>query len=120
MAGFYIAWALTGGYSLLITVIGANVSGYSKKIFYNGSFVIFYTLGNFIGPLVMLERQAPRYTGAMTGFCIGNGVAIVAYFIMRYSMAQQNKERLANPPSEATDVNLDLTDKQDRNFIYRL
>ncbi|KAI8148208.1 major facilitator superfamily domain-containing protein [Fennellomyces sp. T-0311] len=120
LAGFYIAWALTGGYSLLITTIGANVSGYSKKIFYNGAFVIFYTLGNFIGPLVMLEREAPRYTGAMTGFCIGNGVAIVCYLIMRFTMARENKKRLANPPTESTDVTLDLTDKQDKNFIYRL
>ncbi|KAI8150315.1 major facilitator superfamily domain-containing protein [Fennellomyces sp. T-0311] len=120
LAGFYIAWWLTGAYSLLITTIGSNVSGYSKKIFYNGSFVVFYTLGNFIGPLMMIENQAPRYTGAMIGFCIGNGVAIVAYLLMRFIMARENKKRLANPPEEATDVTLDLTDKQDRNFIYRL
>ncbi|KAI9250906.1 major facilitator superfamily domain-containing protein [Phascolomyces articulosus] len=120
LAGFYISWFLTGGYSLLITTIGNNVSGYSKKIFYNGAFVIFYTLGNFIGPLVMLEKEAPRYTGAMTGFCIGNAVAIASYIIMRFSMARENKKRLANPPEKETDVTLDLTDMQDKNFIYKL
>ncbi|KAI8145665.1 major facilitator superfamily domain-containing protein [Fennellomyces sp. T-0311] len=120
LVGFYITWWLTGSYSLLITTIGSNVSGYSKKIFYNSAFVVFYTLGNFIGPLVMLERQAPRYTGAMIGFCVGNAVAIAAYLLMRFIMAKENKDRLANPPSESTDVALDLTDKHDRNFIYRL
>ncbi|KAI8148207.1 hypothetical protein BJV82DRAFT_663590 [Fennellomyces sp. T-0311] len=101
LAGFYLAWL-------------------QQKIFYNGGYLVFYTLGNFIGPLVMLEREVPRYTGAMTGFCIGNGIAIVAYFLMRYIMARENRDRLANPPSEPTDVTLDLTDKQDGNFIYRL
>ncbi|KAI9499362.1 major facilitator superfamily domain-containing protein [Zychaea mexicana] len=120
LAGFYISWFLTGGYSLLITTIGTNVSGYSKKIFYNGAFVIFYTIGNFIGPLCMVEREAPRYTGAMIGFCIGNGVAIASYLVMRFMMAKENQKRLANPPAEETDVTLDLTDKQDRNYIYKL
>ncbi|KAG2218807.1 hypothetical protein INT45_005454 [Circinella minor] len=120
LSGFYISWFLTGGYSLLITTIGNNVSGYSKKIFYNGSFVVFYTLGNFIGPLVMLEKEAPKYTGAMIGFCIGNAVAIVSYIVMRFSMARENKRRLANPPEKETDVTLDLTDAQDKNFIYKL
>lgn len=120
LAGFYISWALTGGYSLLITTIASNVSGYSKKVFYNGAFVTFYGFGNFIGPIVMLDYQAPRYVGAMIGFCIGNGVAIVCYLIMRFWMARENRDRLINPPAEAVDVHLDLTDRQNRNFIYRL
>lgn len=120
LAGFYLAWTLTGAYSLLITIIGTNVSGYTKKVFYNGAFVVFYTLGNFIGPLAMVEYQAPRYVGAMTGFCIGNGVAFVCYLIMRVVLARENRDRKRNPPSEPTDVTLDLTDAQDRNFIYRL
>ncbi|CDS02602.1 hypothetical protein LRAMOSA00007 [Lichtheimia ramosa] len=120
LVGFYISWALTGGYSLLVTTAGANVSGYSKKIFYNGASFTFYALGNFIGPLVMLENQAPRYIGAMTGFCIGNGVAIVCFLIMRFWMAKENRDRLMNPPAEAVDAHHDLTDRQNRNFIYRL
>ncbi|KAG2224263.1 hypothetical protein INT45_000294 [Circinella minor] len=120
LAGFYISWMLTAGHSLLITTIGSNVSGYSKKIFYNGAFVMFYTLGSFVGPLVMLEREAPRYVGAMTGFCIGNAVAIASYLVMRFVMAKENKKRLANLPEKETDVTLDLTDMQDKNFIYKL
>ena len=63
---------------------------------------------------------APKYTGAMIGFCIGNAVAIVSYIVMRYSMSRENKRRLANPPEKETDVTLDLTDAQDKNFIYKL
>ena len=63
---------------------------------------------------------APKYTGAMIGFCIGNAVAIVSYIVMRCSMSRENKRRLANPPENETDVTLDLTDAQDKNFIYKL
>ncbi|CDS02603.1 hypothetical protein LRAMOSA00008 [Lichtheimia ramosa] len=120
LVGVYLCYGATGGYSLLATTIGANISGYSKKIFYNGAYVTFFGLGNFIGPLVMLDYQAPRYIGAMTGFCIGNGVAIVCFLIMRLWMAKENRDRLMNPPAEAVDAHLDLSDRQNRNFIYRL
>ncbi|CDS02598.1 hypothetical protein LRAMOSA00003 [Lichtheimia ramosa] len=120
LVGVYLSHASTGAYSLLVTTIGANVSGYSKKIFYNGAFVTCFAFGNFIGPLVMLEYQAPRYIGAMTGFCIGNGVAILCFLIMRFWMAKENRDRLINPPAEMIDAHLGLTDRQNRNIIYRL
>ncbi|KAI8148204.1 major facilitator superfamily domain-containing protein [Fennellomyces sp. T-0311] len=120
LVGYYLSWGSTGGYGLLMTVVGNNVSGYTKKIFYNAFLVVFYTLGNFIGPLVMLDHEKPRYLGAMTGFCIGNGVAIVCFILVRILMVRENKRRLANPPEQATDAKLDLTDFQDKNFIYRL
>lgn len=45
--------------------VGSNVSGYTKKIFYNGSVVAATIIGQFIGPLVMLERDKPRYVTGM-------------------------------------------------------
>jgi hypothetical protein len=48
LLGFYFAWSYCAVYVLLITSISNNVSGYTKKIFYNGVLMVFYTLGNFI------------------------------------------------------------------------
>ncbi|KAI9246094.1 major facilitator superfamily domain-containing protein [Phascolomyces articulosus] len=118
LLGYYLSWASTGGYGLLATCIGNNVSGYTKKIFYNSMLVVFYTLGNFIGPLVMLEP--PRYIGAMIGFCAGNGVAIICFIILRSLMIRENKRRMANPPEEEVDAREDLTDKENKSFIFRL
>lgn len=120
LLGYYLSWGSTGAYGLLATLIGNNVSGYSKKVFYNTTLVIFYTIGNFVGPLIMLEHQKPRYLGAITGFCVGNGVAICCFLVLRWMMVTENRKRLADPPSEPTDAHLDLTDKEDKNFIYRL
>ncbi|KAI8148217.1 major facilitator superfamily domain-containing protein [Fennellomyces sp. T-0311] len=120
LVGLYLTVFWSGSYSIMTTIIGSNVSGYSKKIFYNGALVFCMTIGNIIGPLIMLERQAPRYIGGMTAFCVGNGVALVCFVLIRFAMQRANRNRLANPTGETTDIYMDLTDKEDKNFIYRL
>ena len=52
LLGYYLSWAMGGAGVMFISMVGTNVSGYSKKIFYNSFLVIFTTIGNFIGPLV--------------------------------------------------------------------
>lgn len=82
--------------------------------------MIFYTFGNFIGPLIMLENEAPTYKTGMIIYCIGNAAIIVMLFIVRQIMARDNKIRLANPSTEKFDIKDDLTDKENKNFIYKL
>ncbi|KAI7862749.1 major facilitator superfamily domain-containing protein [Spinellus fusiger] len=118
--GYYLNWAASGGTSLILAIVSNNVSGYTKKICYNGVIMVFYTLGNFIGPLMMVDRQSPRYIGGISGFIGANALAIVCLMIVRLIMSQENKKRLANQSGEATDVYLDKTDKEDTNFLYRL
>lgn len=56
----------------------------------------------------------------IVGFCLANALIIVLLLGLYILMMRENKQRLANPPESETDVYLDLTDKQDRNFIYKL
>ncbi|KAK4512772.1 uncharacterized protein ATC70_003478 [Mucor velutinosus] len=120
LLGYFTAWAMNGTSVILLTIAGSNVTGYTKKIFYNAVNMIFYTIGNFIGPLVMLEKEAPTYKTGMIIYCIGNAAIIVMLFIVRQIMARENKKRLVNPPAEKLDIKDDLTDKENRHFIYKL
>ncbi|KAI9497523.1 major facilitator superfamily domain-containing protein [Zychaea mexicana] len=120
LLGFYLSWAGTGSYALVVTLIGNNVKGYTKKIFYNSCIMVAYTVGNFVGPLMMVDHQAPRYLGGVGGFLGGFFVAFCCLFGVRIISSRVNRERLANKTGEETDVYLDLTDKQDKNFISRL
>jgi large-conductance mechanosensitive channel len=117
---YYLTWAQTGVGALLLTIVSNNVSGYTKKVFYNSVNMVGMTLGNFIGPLLMLENQAPTYYGAMIAYAVSNVVIIACIFVVYYLMKKENARRLANPPATKTDVHLDLTDLQDRNIIYKL
>ncbi|CAO3624517.1 unnamed protein product [Mucor fragilis] len=120
LVGLYISWATTGTGALALTLVTNNVSGYTKKNFYNAIIIVGQNLGNFVGPLIMIQEQAPTYWGGIVGFCLGNALVIVLLGVLYIMMMKENKRRLANRPEEETDVYLDLTDKQDKNFIYKL
>lgn len=118
--GLYLSWATTGTGALVLTLVSNNVSGYTKKVFYNAVLIVGQTFGNFIGPLIMVDSQAPTYSGGIIGFCLANALVVVLLLILYVMMKRENNRRLANPPETETDVYLDLTDKQDKNFIYKL
>ncbi|RCH84244.1 hypothetical protein CU098_008285, partial [Rhizopus stolonifer] len=120
LLGYYLSWAQTGSYVMLITVIGSTVSGYSKKIFYNGANMLAYTVGNFCGPLMLVESTKPAYVPTMWGFFACNLLNICCFLTVRFILARINKKRLPERSSEPTDVYLNLTDKEDRNYNYQL
>ncbi|KAL1932187.1 hypothetical protein VTP01DRAFT_9243 [Rhizomucor pusillus] len=120
LLGYYLSAGMGGAMALFPATTGSNVSGYSKKIFYNATLVAAATVGQFIGPLVMLEREKPRYLTGMIVFVVGDVVTIACFIILRILMVRENKRRIANPSSQTYDVNLGLTDREDRNFLYKL
>jgi hypothetical protein len=75
------------------------------------------TLGNFIGPLMMVP---PTYLGGLLGYVASNFLTILMLLYVRWEGARINKKRSENPLPEKTDPNLDLTDREDGNFTYRL
>ncbi|KAI8138304.1 major facilitator superfamily domain-containing protein [Fennellomyces sp. T-0311] len=103
-----------------------NVVGYTKKTFYLGSLMACYSLGNFIGPLMMLEREAPRYYSGLTGFIIADVVCCCLYVTIRWIYRRENLRRQKMdrdgmlPPIPENREELDLTDREDLHFYYRL
>lgn len=120
LLGLYMCWSFAASYALFLTALTNNVSGYSKKIFYSSSVMVFYTIGNFAGPQMMVPSQTPLYLGGMITYMAANLICIVLLQIARYYMAKSNKKRLENPSSEKVDVSQDLTDVENPHFIYRL
>ncbi|KAI8096838.1 major facilitator superfamily domain-containing protein [Halteromyces radiatus] len=120
LLGYYLAWGFNGSYVMLLTIVSNNVSGYSKKIWYNASVMVAYTVGAFVGPLVMLDYEFPVYRTGMIIFVIGNLLVVLSVCTMLYLMKRTNKKRAQNTHGEKTDAHLDLTDKQDKNFFYKL
>ncbi|CAO0795083.1 unnamed protein product [Mucor circinelloides] len=125
LLGFYMAWAYCSVYVLLVTSISNNVTGYTKKIFYNGVLMIFYTVGNFVGPLMMVT---PPYIEGMLGYLAANCIVVVLLLIARWRMALVNRRRLlllahtsaASMAAANTFTQDDISDEQDQNFIYLL
>lgn len=115
LLGLYLAWAFCAAFVLLLVSIANNVTGYTKKVFYSSSLMVFYTFGNFIGPFMMVP---PTYVGGMIGCIAANAVTIVLLMYARWDMAKENRKRLDNPVDHK--VHPDMTDVENKNFIYRL
>lgn len=125
LVGFYMAWSYCAVYVLLVTSISNNVTGYTKKIFYNGVLMVFYTVGNFVGPLMMV---APPYLGSMLGYIAANCLTIILLLVARWRMAIENRKRLLllahNSTVSMVAANTysqdDISDEEDKTFIYLL
>jgi hypothetical protein len=120
LLGLYLTWAQVGAYVMIISIIGSTVSGYSKKIFYNGANMIAYTIGNFCGPLMLVSSTSPAYTPTMWGYFAANILNIICLLILRYKFFRSNKKREAERTAEVTDIYLNLTDKEDKNYLYTM
>ncbi|KAG0179516.1 hypothetical protein DFQ29_002023 [Apophysomyces sp. BC1021] len=120
LIGQYLGLASVSSYVLMVASISNNVSGYTKKIFYNGMMMIFYTIGNFVGPFVMAPKFAPHYVGSLVIYVCAMMISAVLLLVARWRMALINRQRLMRLSGMVTNVEDDLTDVQDPNFIYRL
>lgn len=122
LVGLYLSWGCTPTYTLMQASISSNVSGYTKKIFYTSGNLIFYTIGNFIGPLLLREKDAPRYFMGMGVYVAANAIVIVLFLFLRHSYTQANKRRHLDKNTNIValpDDLEDITDVQNQNFVYR-
>jgi hypothetical protein len=123
VVGLYLWWINATGLVLFFSAIGANVSGYTKKIFYSSSLNTGYCLGSFIGPQLMIDSQKPLYLGAMLTYIGCDVLAIILIQIASYLMKRGNKRKRENgasdPIENENDIE-DLTDQSDPNFFYKI
>ncbi|KAI9309366.1 major facilitator superfamily domain-containing protein [Cunninghamella echinulata] len=120
LLGIYLAYGCTPVYILVQTSINNNVKGYSKKVFYTSSQLVFYCIGNFVGPLLTFSREAPRYITAMSIYSAANVVIFILYGVIRWKIVRDNRKKQSlDGVSEKSDVVNDLTDVEDSHFVYR-
>lgn len=87
--------------------------------------MVAYCVGNFVGPLMMVEDQAPRYVGGMIGYMVADMLAAILFLYVRWSLKRENtrRQKLKDdgqvPPPAANREEIDLTDVEDLNFVYR-
>ncbi|GAV54682.1 hypothetical protein ZYGR_0AO00100 [Zygosaccharomyces rouxii] len=110
-----------------------SCSGYTKRLTRNAISMVGYSVANMISPQIWRDKDAPRYIPAwivqiVLSFFFAPMLALVA----RYILKKRNDKRLANTKSdnglveidgEAVEIDvamLDLTDLENKSFIYPL
>lgn len=76
-------------------------------------------LGNFIGPLVFLTREAPHYTTGFATVTATSALAIILALLYRYICIRENKARDDRGIAEGYDhAYEEMTDKKNPQFRY--
>jgi len=145
LAGYYLFSFLFSANPLIVSWMGANVGGNSKKSAYYTSFNAFSAAGNIVAPYLFKASEAPGYrTGLISVLAIFAAMAVIIVaqiFILlglnklkerqRVSLGMPAKiedasmakrfvetEEHVDEPAGTTAAQEDLTDHQNPMFVY--
>ncbi|CAG8972763.1 hypothetical protein HYALB_00006855 [Hymenoscyphus albidus] len=125
LAGYYLTQASPTGFVALLSLIATNVAGYTKKTTVGALYLIAYCLGNIIGPQTFRPKDAPRYVPAEITIICCLAVCILDLIFIHFYYVRMNKKNAARrlaPGYRKLDKQefLDLTDRENPEFIYTL
>lgn len=125
LAGYYLTQSSPTGFVALLSLIATNVAGYTKKTTVAALYLICYCVGNIIGPQTFRPKDEPRYVPAEITIIVCWGACIVDLLFIYWYCQNQNKKKAAfrAQPGYMKLENqewLDLTDKENPEFMYTL
>ncbi|PLB51437.1 MFS general substrate transporter [Aspergillus steynii IBT 23096] len=117
----YILPSVGGGYSVLMGLQIANIAGYTKRAMASSGLYIGYCLGNFVGPLVFEDKDAPRYVPGFIVVIVTSITAGLLVLIYRYICVWDNRRRdKQGAEGFGNAYQDDLTDLTNPEFRYIL
>lgn len=125
LAGIYLINAIVAPLALIYTWTGANTAGFTKKVAANGLVAAAFSIANIIGPQTFQARDAPQYIPAkITIFGVAGGAMVVSillrvlYGVRNKTNAVNRRAQLTENPESVLEPQVDLTDRQNRAFVY--
>ncbi|KAF4554125.1 MFS-type transporter-like protein 80 [Elsinoe fawcettii] len=116
LAGYYLIAFVYAINPLLISWMGGNCAGQTKKAIYYTSFNAGNSIGNIITPYIFDAKFAPQYVNALKGilaiWCILFGVVIAQIFLIIWMKKQKCDQR------EAAGLPRDLVDHSMSNNFH--
>ncbi|RMZ67284.1 MFS transporter [Pyrenophora seminiperda CCB06] len=143
LAGYYLIAFVFAINPLLISWMGANCAGQTKKAIYYTSFNAGNSVGNIITPYIFDKKFAPQYVNALKGilaiWCILFAVVVAQFFVIMWMQKKKCDEReAAGIPRNPIDYSMsgdyheageeihaenglqDMTDRENIYFQYLL
>ncbi|KAF9738893.1 hypothetical protein PMIN06_010363 [Paraphaeosphaeria minitans] len=95
--GRVVAYWLINSYAVtwpfLLTIIGQNIAGHTKRAFTNAIMLIIFAAGNIAGPFFFRSQDAPRYVLAITTILVCFCLALFCALALRFYMIWENRRR---------------------------
>lgn len=121
LIGNYLTNCIGASLPLLYSWCSANFAGHTKKVTMNAILLMSFCLGNIIGPLTFRKDDAPDFVPAKIAIIVTCAFAGIMAIVLRSYYAWENQRRDQVAEDDRADVGfLDLTDRENRQFRYRL
>jgi MFS family permease len=121
LIGNYLTNCIGSSLPLLYSWVAANVAGHTKKVTMNAILLMSFCLGNIIGPLTFRQSDAPDFVPAKITIIVTCGFAVAMTLVLRWYYVTENRRRDGVVEEGRVDEEfLDLTDKENRHFRYKL
>ncbi|KAK2756646.1 hypothetical protein FQN53_008551 [Emmonsiellopsis sp. PD_33] len=125
LIGYYLTMAAPCPFVCILSMISANVAGYTKKTTVAALYLIGYCVGNIIGPQTFRPEDAPRYVSAEITIIVCWGACLVDLYFIWWWYKRQNASKAkarAEPDYEklANQEWMDLTDLENKELVYVL
>ncbi|KAH6976578.1 major facilitator superfamily domain-containing protein [Ilyonectria destructans] len=95
--GRVVAYWLINSYAVtwpfLLTIIGQNIAGHTKRAFTSALMLIIFAAGNIAGPFFFRAQDSPRYVLAIATILVCFCAALVCALVLRFMMLRENKRR---------------------------
>ncbi|KIW92743.1 uncharacterized protein Z519_06591 [Cladophialophora bantiana CBS 173.52] len=110
----YIFPGFTCGWGVIMGLSIANTAGYTKRVVSSSGIYLGYCLGQFTGPLLFKDQDAPRYVPGFQAVVATAAAAAVLSLIYRFVCVWDNRRRDKAGIAEAFEhaYEDDLTDKK--------
>ncbi|KAI1348483.1 putative allantoate permease [Xylaria sp. FL0043] len=129
LAGIYLFNFIVGPVTLLYSLVGVNIQGYTKKVTTNAIVIAGYGIGSVIGPQTFLSREAPGFITAKIIIFAASGGVIILAIMLRLLYGWRNRKRIKERQDELDAfhrgrINIqalekqDETDLQNKTFVY--
>jgi hypothetical protein len=88
----------------------------------NAILLMSFCLGNIVGPLTFRQADAPDFVPAKITIIVTCAAAVVLTLVLRAYYVWENKrrDRMADGAHVVNEEFLDLTDRENKNFRYKL
>jgi len=123
LIGNYLTNCIGSSLPLLYSWVAANIAGHTKKVTMNAILLMSFCLGNIIGPLTFRQQDQPDFIPAKITIIVTCGFAAGMALVLRAYYTWENKKRDSEAEaveSVANEEFLDLTDRENKRFRYRL
>ncbi|KAI8158944.1 hypothetical protein K4K49_003414 [Colletotrichum sp. SAR 10_70] len=125
LVSFWLVNSQSVGFTVSLTTISSNMAGYTHRSLASAMVFTAYCWGNFAGPFVVKQSEAPHFQGATIGLLVGYAIKLICHLtllIYMYLVNRHRNKKYGEPNRESSkEAGMrDQTEFENKDFRYAL